>query len=301
MNLTDYELLYDLPEGQYDGRGIDGVRTATWRAGRQLEIACYPITRLTQEARREAKHRRSTPAMAKVNARNQERHTMRLIEANFPAGATVVTCTYAYPSNGDYGMMDLKALAEIYRERRLPWELERVRMDVRNWLAKLRRRVVKLGGNPAKDFKWLVRIEEGKEQPAQGIPAKFHIHAIVDGPGLDSQTVKALWEEKHGTCHADPLSTADDKIAGLARYFCKQRTGGRWMSHSRNLIIVRPRVSDRKISRRRLSKIAADVMRDGREILEKLYPGYRLAEAPTVRYSDFVAGAYIYARMRRRD
>jgi hypothetical protein len=41
-------------------------------------------------------------------------------------------------------------------------------------------------------------------------------------------------------------------------------------------------------------------MRDGKDILEKLYPEYRLEEVPVVKYSDFVAGAYIYARMRRR-
>lgn len=302
MRHDDYQLLFDLPEGVYDGRDLDGVRTVTWRAGRQLEVACYPITRLTAEAHREAKRRRSTPAMVKVNARNTERHIMRLFEANFHEGeAVVVTGTYAYPSRGDYAMMDVKAMAGEYAARKLPWEMERVRMDVRNWLGRLRRRVKKVGGDPARDFKWLVRIEESKQPMLPGIPAKFHFHAVVEGPGLDDQTVKALWEEKHGTCHVDPLSMADDKVAGLARYITKQQTGGRWWSHSRNLKIVRPRISDRKVSRRRLARLAADVMRDGREILEKLYPGYKLAEEPIVRYSDFVAGAYIYARMRRRD
>ena len=72
------------------------------------------------------------------------------------------------------------------------------------------------------------------------------------------------------------------------------------MSHSRNLKIVQPRISDRKVSRRRLSKLAANVMSDGRDILEEIYKGYQLAEV-RVTYSDFVAGAYVYARMRRRD
>lgn len=299
MTHDDYQLLFDLPEGEYDGRGVDGVRTVTWRAGRQLEVAVYPIARGNREARREAKRRRTSPAMAKVNARNSERHVMRLIEANFPEGACVVTGTYAYPSAGDYGMMDLQALGREYEARRLPWEMERVRMDVRNWIARLRRRVAKVGGKPGKDFKWLVRIEEGKEPPAPGIPAKFHFHAVVEGPGLDTETVKMLWEEKHGRCHVDGLSLNDDGAARLARYFCKQRQGGRWMTHSRNLKIVRPRVSDRKVSRRRLSRLAGDVMRDGKAIMERIYPGYRIAEPPVVRYSDFVSGAYVYVRMRR--
>ena len=301
MNLSDYDILFDLPSGEYNGQGIDGVRTTTWRAGRSLEVVCYPITRITREAKREAKRRRTTDSMAKINARNTERHMMRMIEANFTPEAAVVTGTYAYPAQGDYAMMDVKAMAEEYADRKLPWEMERVRMDVRNWLNRLRRIVVKRGGEPAREFKWLVRVEEGKEPPMPGIPAKFHFHAIVEGPGLDAETVKALWEEKHGRAHVDPLRLKDDGAAGLTRYFCKQKSGGRWWSHSRNMKIVKPTVSDRRMSRRRLARVAADVKANGREIFEKLYPGYKLAEEPIVRYSDFVAGAYIYARMRRRD
>ena len=299
MRLSDYEILFDLPSGEYNGQGIDGVRTATWRSGDMLEVACYPIVRLTGEARREAKRRRTSPAMDKINARNQERHIMRIIEANYTTAASVVTGTYEYPTV-DYGMCDPEELNGIYHDRKLPWEMERVRMDVRNWIAKLRRRVVKVAGS-ADDFKWLVRIEEGKEPPVPGIPGKFHFHAIVEGPGLDTETVKALWEEKHGRAHVDPLRLKDDGAAGLARYFCKQRRGGRWWSHSRNMKIIQPRISDRKMSRRRMARVAADVLRDGKEIFEKLYPGYKLMERPSCHYSDFVTGAYIYARMRRRD
>lgn len=302
MRQDDYQLLFDLPDGVYDGRGVDGVRTVTWRAGRQLEVAVYPIADGNRAARREAKRRRSTPAMARINARNTERRIMRLIEGNFhEREAVVVTGTYAYPAQGDYAMMDVRAMAGEYESRKLPWEMERVRMDVRNWLASLRRRVRKVKGNPKRDFKWLVRIEEGKEQPLPGIPPKFHFHAVIEGPGLDDQTVKTLWEQKHGRCHVDGLFLSDDGAARLARYFTKQKRGGRWWSHSRNLKEAPPRISDRRVSRRRLARMAANIMRDGRAILEKLYPGYRLAEEPVVRYSDFVAGAYVYVRMRRRD
>lgn len=301
MRFDDAELLYDLPDGEYDGRGVNGVRTVTWRAGRQLEIACFPIAALNREARRELKRKKTNRYTDRLNREYSNRHTMRLIEANFPEGAAVVTGTYAYPAQGDYAMMDVRAMAAEYAARMLPWEMERVRRDVRNWIAQLRRRVRNAGGDPRREFKWLVRIEEGKEPPMPGIPAKFHFHAVVEGPGLDAQTVKALWERKHGTCRVDPLSLKDDGAVRLAKYFTKQKTGGRWMTHSRNLKIVRPRVSDRKVSRRRLCRLASNLLADAREILEKLYPDYRLAEPPKVRFSDYVAGAYIYARMRRRD
>ena len=61
------------------------------------------------------------------------------------------------------------------------------------------------------------------------------------------------------------------------------------------------RLDVRKMSRRRAMKVARDVQIDGREIFEKLYTGYRVAEDIRVTYSDFMPGAYIYCRMRKRD
>lgn len=295
MKLADYELLYDLPAGEYDGRGLDGVKTVTYRAGRSLEVLCHPITTLSREARREVKRRKSTPAMERLNARNTERHVMRLLEANFTAAAYFVTGTYAYPME-DYGLCNLAEISDTYEKRGLPWEAERVRMDVRNLTAKLRRRVVKAAGT-AEGFKWLYCIEEGKQPPAEGLPRKYHFHGVIEGPGLSREIIEALWP--HGYVRAIPFKLEDDGPARLARYIRKQRKGGRWWSHSRNLISPPPRESVRKVSRRRLSRIAADVQRDGREILEKLYPGYKAVEI-NVHYSDFAAGAFIYARLRKK-
>lgn len=58
---------------------------------------------------------------------------------------------------------------------------------------------------------------------------------------------------------------------------------------------------DSKISRRRAALIAADVLVNGREIFEEaLFPGFRLVEDVRVTVSDYVAGAYIYAKLRRK-
>lgn len=297
MRLKDYELLYDLPDGEYDGRGIDGVRTVTIRAGRSLEVMCHPIIKLGPEARREAKARRTSPAMARLNARNTERNMMRLMEMNFTPLAWVVTGTYAYPME-DYGMCNLRELADLYEDRGLPWELGRMKMDVRNFLNKLKRRMPK-----GAELKWIVRYEEGKNPPAEGLPPRYHWHALIEGEGVTREMIDSCWPHGHTKCES--FITTDDGPARLAKYLCKQKaeglTGKCWWSHSRNLKIPVPRVSDRKLSRRRLARIAADVQHSGREIFEALYPGYKVVELPDVRYSDFVAGAYIYARMRRRD
>ena len=140
MRASDYEILFDLPDGECDARALDGVRTVTVRAGRSMEIMVHPTNRLTADARREARERRTTPAMARINARNVERHMMRLIEANFPATAYVVTGTYSYPVE-DYGLCAPDELSDIYDARGLPWDAKRVKMDVWNWLKKIKQRV----------------------------------------------------------------------------------------------------------------------------------------------------------------
>jgi len=328
MRVSDYEILYDLPRGEYDGRGQEGVRTVTVRAGRSLEVMAFPRVPLTAEAKREARERRSRPSMVKLNDRNRERHIMRLLEMNFTPRALVVTGTYAYPSE-DYSMCNLRELSDEYDRRALPWDDIRVRKDVRNFIAKLRRIVTKAAkGNAGaerpkgrractsgcaarsqrpseatgagRELRWIVRIEEGKQPPAEGLPRKYHFHAIVEGPGLTREAVERCWVP-HGMTTIEHFNLRDDGAKRLAVYLNKQKSAGRWWSHSRNLKMPVPTVSDRKLSRRRLAMIAADVKKNSRAIFEKIYPGYKLVEEPDVKYSDFIAGAYIYARLRLRD
>ena len=323
MRATDYEVLFDLPNGDYSGQGVDGIRTVTYRAGRSLEVMCYPITQVNREARREAKRRRSTPAMEKLNARNSRRHRMRLLEANFSAKAFVVTLTYAYPVE-DYGICDLEALARAYEQRGLPEKLEDAQRDFRNYLARVRRRLRKcdassgaarhlpqlhqspavtapLGRNPegkaGGPLKWDVTIEWTEEPPVAGLPPKYHAHLIVEAEGLTRGMLEECWG--HGATRIERFDLSNDGAARLANYLSKHHRKRSWWSHSRNLVDPQPTISDRKMSRRRLAKVAADVMRDGKAIFERLYPGYRLVELPEVNYSDFVVGAYIYARLRK--
>jgi len=295
--VTDYELLYDLPSGEYEAKGVPGIRTVTIRAGRSLEIMCHPIGKLSADARREAKERRTKPAMELLNHRNRERHMMRLIEFNFTAAAQVVTLTYDYPTE-DYGLASLNDLQAVYTAHDLPEEKADVNRHLRSFRARLATAIRRAGGDPRR-MKWLFRIEQGKEPPVGGLPPRFHVHGLIECDGLTRQMIDDAWPR--GYTRAEALDTRNDGPMRLARYINKTRARGRWWSHSRNLRTPAPRVSDRKISRRRVALMAEDVRRNGREILEKLYPGYKLVELPEIRYSDFCPGVYIYARMRKRD
>ena len=46
MDAREYEILFDLPAGEYDQRAVGGIRTRTTRAGDALVVECYPITRI---------------------------------------------------------------------------------------------------------------------------------------------------------------------------------------------------------------------------------------------------------------
>ena len=138
------------------------------------------------------------------------------------------------------------------------------------------------------------------------MPSHYHFHAIIHAPGMSAEELKALWP--WGDVRCDHLSMRADGPARIANYLAQhlvepkvgQAKVGRWAC-SKNHIEPTVTVSNRKVSRRRAALVASDVRQHGKEIFESLYPGYQLMGDPEVRYSQFVAGAYIYARLRKID
>ena len=174
------------------------------------------------------------------------------------------------------------------------------RRQIKNYIARIRRLIKRKGGNP-RDFKYIYVIESTKEprdDDFESLPARYHYHMIVSSMGiLTIDDLNALWA--YGYVKAEPLDFRFNGLEGLCNYITKQRKFTRRWAHSKNLKEPDVKTSDRKISRRRAAAIAADVQARAREILESIYPGYVLEQAE-VKYSDFVSGAYIYARLRRR-
>lgn len=295
MTEKDFEILYDLPEGEYQGRLIEGIRTVTIRAGKSLEVMCHPIMKSIPEGvRREAKRRKTSTAMAAINARNLELRVMRLAEENFTEAAMVFTGTYEYPDMDDIGMMNRDEIWKRWYEDRLPEGVQDVRRDVRNFLNRLKRRME----NP-KALKWILRIEVSDKLDQLGLPPSYHVHMLIEAEGLTQDDVAGQWP--FGFTRCDRFDKKHDGAARLAHYITKNKKGGRWLSHSRNLKEPKVRTSDRKMSRRRAMKVAADIQYDGRRIMEALYPGYQMCGKIRITYSDFMPGCYIYARLRLRD
>ena len=293
-----YEILYDLPQGEYSAREVGGTSTRTIRAGDSLEVECFPIIHVNQDAKREAKRRASTKAQENLNLKNTRKHIRRLMEKNFTSKDFVLHNTF------DYGFIDRAAAnmrdeLKAWEESGFPMDDDDARRIMKNFIARIRRLIKRRGGDPA-EFKYIYVIEttrEPRDEDFNALPARYHYHMVISS--LDILTIEdlhALWP--YGYTKAEPLDFRFNGLEGLSKYITKQRKLMRRWARSKNLKEPDVRVSSRKISRRRAAQIAADVQANAREIFEKIYPGYTLQEAE-VKYSDFVAGAYIYARMRR--
>lgn len=301
MKLTDaarYEILYDLPKGEFNEKEVGAIRTKTIRSGDTLEIEAFPLIRISTEAKRERERRKSSQAQQRLNLNNARKRVCRLIETNFGAKDYAVHFTF------DYGMYHAgHENKEEYISRMLksgmPLTEHEARKEVKNYLRRLKREMAR-SGTDGKELKYLYVIESGKEPAPDDpnpMPTKYHIHAVISAPGLTREVIESLWQK--GYVNADRLNLSHNGLQALSRYITKSNKFSRRWAHSRNLKEPTITVSDRKISKRRAAAMAMDVMQFGREIFEKLYPGYKLQEDAAVKFSDFVPGAYIYARMRR--
>ena len=313
MKYTDmsrYEILYDLPEGEYRPAEVGGIRTKTIRAGEFLEVECYPLTRVGSRAEAEARERhRQRACQEALNRRNAEKRVRRLICANFTTEDYVLTLTW------DYGAIDRNTMSyadaeNLWDSLGLPIDEDDARRELKNYFRRVKNRMQRLGQAP-KDFKHLYVLEPThipRHEDREPLYPHYHFHCVMHAPGLSRDALEELWPQGRAQCHRLSFGKDGEGPGGIASYLTKQhsteaidaegRRLRRW-GHSKNLIEPTVTVSDRRISRARAARIAEDVRRDGRAILEAVYEKYRCIEPPTVRYSDYVAGAYICARLRK--
>lgn len=291
MREQDVRLLMDAsPEGRVDVGWQTGVirqRAKTVKAGRHLYLDAYPIwdtamTRQAEDAARKVKAK-DPEKRRRANARQAQRRLVWIVNANFGEGDILLTCTYP--------------------DERQPKSADEAHRDARNMIARLRRLYKQLGV----ELKY-VYVTETTTSAARG--TRYHHHMIITG-GVSRETVEALWYDRHGGfCNSRRAQKRPEGLTGWVKYITKQ-VGGvdkgvatkRTWCRSRNMVIPQPTTADKKISRRRVERIAAEMDQDRpetRAILERIYPGYELVECE-VRTSDWVTGAYIAAVMVRRE
>ena len=296
------------PDEMRDGTRVDhaevgAYRTKATEAGEFLYIRCYPLIspkaaaeQSTTLAELEERRRRDRKLASRWNAWNNARRACeleQLVHAAFAPGDLHISCTYR---TDEYGC---GRDAEFTRED--------AKRDVRNYIRRVRR-LLKRHGCDLDGFWWLAVTVTKKRmaEAARPWPESHHHHILMHGvPNALRNAVEELWT--HGYCNADRMRDSQEGLSAIAGYIARQEgsasgegRGDKSYSTSRNIPRPQVRTSERALSRRRVARIAAEVRTEGREILETLYPEYRLVEDAKVDVSDFTAGAYIYAKLRRK-
>ena len=298
MRDSEYEYYFTARSGEFICKAVRRMRTKVIRAGDSLEVECYPLIVVNREQRRQMKRTRTKERQHIINRRNRCKRVRRLIEANFTAADYVIHGTYDYGII-DRGFVDLKAEADRCERLGIPWEYDEALRDVQNYVRRVRDRQRRR--NRADPIKYLYVIERQKPI-AEGMPERFHFHMVIHAPKLTRDELEGLWQngEGRGYCNADRLDLSRDGARALAEYITKQNAH---VNVSKNLTQPRITVTDRTLSPIKAARIACDAMVDGKQIFEKLFPGYTCTQptGPQVFFSDFLPGAYIFARLRRQS
>lgn len=260
-----YRYLFDLdasgmPEKKLRNGLVGNYRTKRIQSGDLLEYEIYPIWNTYAEFRK-AKSRETTESQKRQNAKDAAKRFGRKVHANFSDGCHV-SLTY------DHCATEAEACH-----------------DAVLYIRRLRRQARKAG----QEIKYMYVVEWSENAE------RAHIHMFI--VGADRDACEAAWP--HGFVNADRLRKNDKLLTEICAYLTKGPRGRRRWNCSKNLEEPKQKTSDKILSRRKVAKICADCATDGQSLFEELNPGFRLIEPIEPKYSEYVAGAYIYVRMRR--
>ena len=256
---------------------VYGYRVKTFKCGNLLECEIFPIWLGQKQVREVKEKKRSRPEQENLNEQNAKKQIVRLTNLNFTKKDIWFTCTYD--------------------DEHLPENDEQAKRDILNWINRVKYRRRKLG---LPELRYIYVTEGRPEKDDNGKPIiRYHHHVILSGD-MDRDELEQMW---HGGARreAHRLQPDDFEFTGLARYITKthKKSKKRW-GRSQNLKKVpKPTVADHKINKRQADKIARNV-NAAPPLFEKIYLGYRFLDIK-IKYSDFVSGAYLYVRMRKRD
>lgn len=257
-------------------------RTRTTKAGTRLEAEIYPVfSRAMEQKARRAKTATTPERQKQLNMRRSKHQLILMLEENFRAEEDVhVTLTWQDEP-----------------------DLERAQKDIGNFFDRIRRLRTKRG---LQDLKYIYAIghDAGK---------RLHAHVVMNG-GIDRDELERNWKKgnnrakfRRGIANTIRLQEYGSGLQGMANYLYRQnekakdngeRDGLRMWSGSRNLRKPKVRISSTKVSNRKVKIMALDFEAVAAEVMEKIYPGYRM-ETGKVFLSDIVDGVYIRCVMRR--
>jgi len=242
-------------------------RVKTIRSGTQIEVETVPVWSTAPIG---FPVKKSREAINRANAENTRKHFERKMNTNFTDLDYRIDLTYA----DDY----------------LPDALQ-AKLDVENYLRRVKYACRKKGLPPPR----YMGVSEGKREVSR--QKRIHHHIVVSCD-LARDELEAIW--KKGRVRAEHLQADRYGYTALARYMMKEPEGAKRYFCSRNLKEPNITTSDTKLSIRKAERIALAVEENAPEILQKLYKDCEFLDCK-VKHSDFVAGVYIYLRLRKNN
>jgi len=248
---------------------ILNYRMKTIRAGNQIEVEIYP-TWATGAERVKAEAHMTREVQQRQNAKNARKRFERKLNMNFTDADYRIDCTYA--------------------EDELPDE-EQAQLDVRNYLRCVKAACVKRGF----PLPLYMGVSEGK--CAGSRQTRVH-HHIVISCGLSRDDLEHLWGK--GRVRSARLQADRFGYTALAKYLMKAPNGAKRYFCSRNLQEPVVTIADTRVSIRKADRLAQNTEENAPAIFSKLFQNCELLNCE-VKRSVFVAGVYIYTRLRIED
>jgi len=244
-------------------KDIIKYKTKTTVSGPMLECEIYPIWKTSKKSIREKTRKESRKAQRNLNNKNAVKRVIRLINTNFN-------------NNGIWGTF-------TYSDDKLPNSEDQAKKDMQNYIRRLKRYLNK---NELGELKYIYVTEYSERK-------RVHHHIVMNFK--DRETAEKLWKNG-GRTQTRRLQPDDYGLEGMARYITKQKKDSKRYACSRNL--EKPKVYEAysKFTKRRAEKLALDE-NGAKEVFEKMYKNYVFNDID-IKYSDFVSGCYLYARMR---
>lgn len=269
-----YDELFDnvLSAGrEIDNRNVIGYRMKTITAGNIRECEIYPLyNRRQRNALRHPRTKATRKAQRDLNKRNAQKTLIRLLNANFTSSDIWGTFTYD--------------------DKHLPDSPEAAHRVFRNYLRRLSYYMQRRGLGELKYVFVTEYIDKGED-------IRIHHHVITNFPDRDLAEQK--WRGG-GRTQTRRLQPDDSGLEGLGRYITKDRgatvKNSRLWAASHNLKRPKIAISDTAITRRQVQRICA-FKTDTKEFIRRKNEAYSVT-AVEIKYSDYIPGAYIYAKMR---
>ena len=244
-------------------RGRFFIREQIFICGDYMDASVYPV--FQAPGKRRSKCKPTSSIQAKLNQRNAEKKITRLIHNNFTENDIAVHLTYEDE----------------------PESIEQAKRDLTNYLRRVKRMRNKLG---LSELKYISTTEYGARS------GRIHHHVIMSG-GMDRDTVEVLWGK--GYANTKRLQFKEDGVTGLAHYIVKDRNFYKRWNASRNLVQPEAIIRDGNMRQDEMKELE-EAIEDGCawEVLERLYPDFKLSEA-NVTKNSINQGIYISYEMRR--